>query len=336
MVTTYTKEKRIAILFLGLARNCENTLSAFFSYLERLEDHGFSCAAIIGENGSRDRTRTLIERARRVDLLDTGFMGGEANRLVRMARGRQALLEIAKKRGTAESHICVVDLDDAVLEPPEPRAVMAAIQRLAVNKKLFAVGATSQPVYYDLLSLRASGHDYSNLYADILTAKRRPLSYFQFHQSHIYKNQRLVQQLDPIPCASSFNGFCLYNGADYHLGTYRAKNEDHVCEHVSFNLSIARATGKQMLIDPGMVIRAPAEHIPVSFLRFWSDRVKDRVVESIFPSTLHKPQSAVRLSLRARAYMSKLHRRLLRSAPPGCSGVSPRDRGLLDEAIEDL
>jgi hypothetical protein len=283
MVTIHSKEQPVAILFLGLARNCENTLPGFFSYLDRLEDHGFCCAAIIGENGSCDRTRTLIVKAPRVDLLDTGFMGQETNRLVRMARGRQALLETAKNRGMGESYICVVDLDEAVREPPQPQALMAAIDRLKVNKKLFAVGAMSQPVYYDLLSLRASGHDYSHLYAEILIARRRPLRYFQFHQQHIYKYQRLVPRLYPIPCTSSFNGFCLYNRSDYHLGTYRAKNEDHVCEHVSFNVSIARATGRQMLIDPEMVIRAPAEHIPVSFLRFWSDRIKERVSREHLP-----------------------------------------------------
>jgi hypothetical protein len=326
MLTTNCRKNSISILFLGLARNCAETLPAFFSYMERLEDFGIRCAAIIGENGSKDRTRSLIEKARRVELLDTGFMSDRASRLVRMAVGRQALLEFARKSATAETHICVLDLDDAVLEPPQPEAVLAAIHRLDGNQKLFAVGATSQPVYYDLLSLRTSGHDYSNLYAEIVKAKKKPLSYFHFHQRQIYRNQRLVPRLHPIPCSSSFNGFCLYNRADYQLGTYRAENEADVCEHVSFNLSIARATGKQMLIAPEIVIRAPAAHIPVSFVRFWSDRIKERIVIS---TPRQRQSSNV-------GFAGELQRSLLRSSPPGRSGSPPTDRGLLEEPIEEL
>ena len=65
-----------SILFLCLARDCADTIPRFFSYLRRLESQGFRCAAIIGENGSRDGTRELIKRASgvHIELLDTSFM----------------------------------------------------------------------------------------------------------------------------------------------------------------------------------------------------------------------------------------------------------------------
>jgi GT2 family glycosyltransferase len=251
-------------------------LPIFFSYLDRLEDHGFRCAGIIGENGSRDRTRALIKQAvgRRIDFLDTAFMAEGANRLARMAMGRQALLERAKARGTAEDYVCVADLDNVMIAPPDPAAVKTAIERLRADKALFAAGATSRPVYYDLLSLRAEGHDYSQLNAEIRDAKRKPLSYFRFHQLRIYRNQRLMTRPEPIPCLSSFNGFCLYKAEDYYLGTYRADNEADVCEHVSVNRSIAGKTGKGMFIAPELIVRTPADHAPVGFFRFWTDRMR--------------------------------------------------------------
>ena len=70
---------QIDLLFLCLARDCEATIPEFLAFLDRLEAHGFRCSAIVGENGSRDGTRKLIEAAahRRVGLLDTAFMQKE-------------------------------------------------------------------------------------------------------------------------------------------------------------------------------------------------------------------------------------------------------------------
>ena len=266
----------IDLFFLCLARNCEKTIPLFFSYLDRLENGGFRCAGIIGENGSSDRTRKLIEQkiSSSIELLDTALMAKAPSRLVRMAIGRQALLDRAKNRVGPETYVCVTDLDNVMMAPPEPLFVRRAIELLISDRNLFAIGATSRPVYYDVLSLRTEGHDYSQLNAEIAHAKKNPLSYFHFHQQRMYKNQRLMTRPEPILCASSFNGFCIYPAHDYCLGTYRADNEADVCEHVSFNLSIARATGRKMLISPDLVIRTPSDHGPVGFFRFWTDRIR--------------------------------------------------------------
>jgi hypothetical protein len=273
------------VLFLCLARDCEQTIPIFFAYLELLEKYGFHCTGIVGENGSRDRTRMLIEQAvgPRIELLDTTFMAAGASRLERMAIGRQALLERARARLEPGEYVCVADLDNVMIAPPDPTGVRTAIERLRTGKALFAVGATSDPVYYDLLSVRADGHDYSKMNAEITDAKRNPLTYFRFHQRRIYRNQRLLTQPEPILCTSSFNGFCLYNGKDYRLGTYRARDEADVCEHVTLNLSIASRTGKAMLIAPELIIQAPADHAPVGFLRFWRDRIAKLLVRVRYP-----------------------------------------------------
>ncbi len=265
-----------SILFLALARDCEASLPAFFSYLDTLRSQGFRCTAIIGENGSRDRTRDLIKQAAAQDvaLLDTGFIEVQDRRGVRIAMGRQALLDLAMGDGADQEFICVADLDDIILEPPKPEAVIKAIRRLRTFDHLFAIGATSAPVYYDLISFRAPGHDYSTLRAEIRAAKRRPLSYYQFFRDHIYDKQKLMTRPDAIVCTSSFNGFCIYNASDYWLGTYRAQNEADVCEHLTFNLSIAQATGKRMLVLPELTVSAPTEHTPVGFFGFWRDRIE--------------------------------------------------------------
>jgi hypothetical protein len=274
------EEMPISVLFLCLARDCADTIPLFFAYLERLAGYGFRYTAIIGENGSSDRTRMLIEEAAgpKITLLDTAFMEEGGSRLIRMAMGRQALLDAAEARGIGEDYICVCDLDNVMAIPPDPAAVRASIERLQTDATLFAIGASSFPVYYDVLSLRIAGCDsLSSLNTEIADAKKRPLSYFRFYQERIYRNQRLMTSAAPILCASSFNGFCLYKASDYRLGSYRAGDEADVCEHVNLNLSIGSITGKKMLISPDLVIQAPADHIPVGFFRFWADRIRERV-----------------------------------------------------------
>jgi hypothetical protein len=269
-----------SILFLCLARDCADTIPVFFNYLKCLEAHGFLCSAMIGENGSVDGTRRLIEQeaGEKITLLDTAGMAIGGVRLTRMAMGRQALLDAALARGSGEEYICVVDLDNVIAAPPNPEAVRMAIGRLHAEASLFAVGASSVPVYYDLLSLRSEGWEFLfALNTEIQAAKNKPWSYYRFHQNHIYRNQQSITRLTPFLCASSFNGFCLYKAADYFLGSYRAADEAEVCEHVSLNISIGRVTGKKMLVSSELVIQAPADHISVSFLRFWSDRIMERL-----------------------------------------------------------
>ena len=272
-------ESPIGILFLCLARNCANTVPLFFAYLERLEIYNFRCRAIIGENGSSDGTRKLIEEAvgPGLDLLDTSFMANTKSRLARMAMGRQALLEVAEARGISEDYICVCDLDNVTNRPPDPAVVRTAVNRLRMDGTLFAIGASSRPVYYDLLSLRVEGHDFSRLNEEITEAKKRPFSYLQFHRRRIYSNQRLMTRSDPIFCASSFNGFCLYNAQDYRLGSYRAPDEADVCEHVSLNLSVGLATGKRMQIMHELTIQTPSDHFVDGFFHFWIGRIREHL-----------------------------------------------------------
>lgn len=273
-------ETPIKVLFLGLARDCAKTIQHFFAYLERLEADGLICTAIIGENGSFDQTRTLIEKAvsDKVALLDTSEMEMSSSRLARMAIGRQSILDAAVARGIGEDYVCVVDLDNIASILPDSAALRAAVERLRGDGSLFAIGATSSPVYYDLLSLRAAGFEFlSSLNCEIKKAKKRLWSYYSFHRRNIYRNQRLVTDLIPMKCESSFNGFCCYRASDYRLGSYRSADEVDVCEHVNFNLSIAGRTGRKMFIAKELVIQAPADHIPVNFIRFWLDRIRERL-----------------------------------------------------------
>ena len=273
-----TSTSKPLLLFLCLAQNCERTIPNFLDFLQDLRAVGFECYAIIGENGSTDRSRELIKSAysQGVELLDTGDMSQHPNRLHRMAVGRDLLLHAARNRISGPgAFICVADLDNVFEQPPDHKVVRQVISRLTKEHSLFAVGATSYPYYYDLLSMRAAGHDYSSLNAEIAKAKKNPFTYYGFHENRIYANQRAITAAGPIVCLSSFNGFCVYNANSYLAGTYLAENMDNVCEHVTMNSSIHTNTGQMMQIDPFLRIMAPSDHRPVGQVRFYLDRMQE-------------------------------------------------------------
>lgn len=267
------------VLFLGLAKNCRRTLPGFFDHLDALstfDSRSFRVHAVLGENGSRDGTRQRIEERRaadpRVELFDTTFMGKSSNRLRRMAVGREALLQKFAKHRRVD-YVIVCDLDDVMLIPPHPAAVLRAIERLLNDPKLFAVGATSYPYFYDLLALRAGGIDYSMAtLSEIELAKQNPLFYYRFQKRRLYDNRKQFTSNEPIEVQSSFNGYVIYNAADYILGTYRGPDEHTVCEHVTLHERIVEVTGKHMMIVPELRMHTPHEHLPVGFTRFWWDR----------------------------------------------------------------
>jgi len=128
-------------------------------------------------------------------------------------------------------------------------------------------------VYYDLYSHKSNLYFNPDLPQDIADTKRHPARYYGIHRRHIYPHQRAITGLEPMVCASSFNGFCLYRMSEYLLGTYRSRRESVVCEHVTFNLSLGAADGRHMLIVPELVLRTPEDHAPAGPVRFWLKKI---------------------------------------------------------------
>jgi hypothetical protein len=261
------------ILFLALAKNCAGTLPPFFHLQEQLREGGIENHAIIGENGSRDHTRALLLSAQNVTHVPTEDLAHVANRLQRMAIGREALLERARTYPGKEEFICVLDLDDVMVRPPDFAALIKAMQRLREDPMLFAVGATSKPYYYDLLALRAPGHDYSDLAKELRQPRPRLFGYYHFHRDHIYVHQRRLSTDAGFLCDSTFNGMCLYRSEDYFLGSYRSAKECDVCEHVTLNETIAAATQRKMLVSPELTVATPSEHAPLSLIQWYARRL---------------------------------------------------------------
>jgi hypothetical protein len=217
--------------------------------------------AIVGENGSRDGTRALLEAAipsGLVRVVDTSFMAHGLPRLQRMALGREFLAQHVPASARA---VGVIDLDEPYLAHLDPDQLSRCINRLERDSSLFAVSATSRPTYYDLLAFADDGRSFSGLDEQIERLTRNPAAYYRLFRDVIYPAQEHLTSDADIPCTSAFNGLSLYLADTYRRGSYLPRNgQPWECEHVTFHRSLASASGRHMVIDGNLILPMPPEH----------------------------------------------------------------------------
>lgn len=245
------------IVFLALARDCAKTVPAALRALEYFDASGMSVRAVVGENGSRDATRELLEH-HLVSVVSTSAMGSVANRLERMALGRQIVADQARELPTKA--FAVVDLDEAFLGAVSVDQLRATLARL--DSDVFAVAATSAPTYYDLLAFEdLNGSGFIDLDVQIRESQRDALRYYRLFRDTIYPAQERLTSGGDLSCTSAFNGLCIYGAEAYRTGSYLPSVPGPwICEHVTFNRSVAGATGRPMVVDPGIMLPMPFEH----------------------------------------------------------------------------
>lgn len=255
----------VDVVFLALARDCAETLPGLIGFLQALRQQGTRCFAIIGENASQDRTRPLLEAAAETGLVrvaETGFMSSIPSRVERMALGRDFLAHQLRDL-PGDGAVCVVDVDEPFFAQLDPALFVSALDRLR-SDDVFAVAATSRPTYYDVMAFEDETRSYAFLEEHIQELKRTPLRFYRFYKFFrdvMYPAQEELTCDEDIFCISAFNGLCLYTRETYLLGSYLpADGAPWICEHVTFHRSLARLTGRRMVIDGSLVLPMAAEH----------------------------------------------------------------------------
>jgi hypothetical protein len=269
------------IVFLSLARDCAATIPSFLGLLAALRAEGLSVIAFIGENGSRDKTRELLQREAangRIVLVPTPFMAEERDRLRRMALGRERLKNAFEAARLEPRFVGVLDIDNVIASPPTITALLAAAAKLE-RPGIFGVSATSRPHYYDLLAFQDDHRSFDTLLEELAASRSNIFDYYRFFRSRIYPHQQALTDDREIECASTFNGLCLYRTDAYRLGSYLQPGPS-ICEHLVFNRRLAERTGARMLIDPGLILHTPVDHSQQSFLPFAWRRLRKLVASS--------------------------------------------------------
>lgn len=274
------KAKTVDLAIIGLAKDCERTLPLYFSLLHSLEAGGLTYYSIVGENGSTDKTKELLTAEAQAGFLhveDTDFLSSIPERLERMARGREHLKEALIDMSIIPRFVCVVDLDNIMEIPPTVQDMKDALQVLESQPDAFGVSATSQPHYYDLLAYERDDLSFENLTQKISTAKLNPFNYYKFFVNTIFPAQQALTKNSEMTCVSAFNGMAIYRFSDYRTGSYISDQIQSISEHIPFNRSLAKSTGKYMIISPCISFKTPDDHIRRGFFCFWWQRLQKSV-----------------------------------------------------------
>lgn len=269
------------VAFLALAKDCRDTLPHFVDFIRALRRSGMRCVAFVGENGSTDGSAEFlaaVERAGELVVVATPMMSATPDRLQRMALGREHLKNALAGSGIDVAYVCVADTDNVMRRPPSVDAFRQALAKLQ-RPELFGVSATSHPHYYDLLAYEDDGLSFEHLAVEIKAHQTNLLAYYRFFTEAIYPHQRALTSDRERLCRSAFNGMCVYAARDYHLGSYLATGDDgvHRPEHVVFNRALAAATGRKMLVDPGLVLETPDDHRQKRLAAFAWQRLRKAV-----------------------------------------------------------
>lgn len=267
-----------SVLFLGMAKNCCQTLFKTIQAVAALESQGMRVGLWVGENGSTDGTRELLEDSKfpGVRRIDLDGIASETDRLRRMAMGRETILRAVS--GSEEfklfNYVAVLDLDSAFLAQVSHSSLLQAIGTLRSSPNLFCVSASSTPTYFDLLAYVDGEADFSHLPEKFQRTKWNLAKHLALFYNEIYPSQQNLTTRDDFLCDSAFNGMALYRSAEFKTGSYLAlPGQVQRCEHVHFNQSIAR--GRKVLVSADLKVQAPSEHIKQSIVILVSRLIKN-------------------------------------------------------------
>jgi len=127
MENSYAQLKKMRLAVCGLARNCASKLPATIRFIETLSTYFESTTIVVVENGSRDKTRVILnnwaDSCSSLHIIDGKVPGGEnssdtnANpyysfkRVSRLAALRNQYLDFLKAQAVAPDFVLVLDFD---------------------------------------------------------------------------------------------------------------------------------------------------------------------------------------------------------------------------------
>ena len=229
-----------------LARDCERTLPAFLKKIERLRSYFKDSSVFAVENGSKDRTRSILfaygesHPNVKLDLFDDPDID-ELPRIEKMVILRNRCLDLVRESGFLPDYYIIIDGD---LDFNETSVVKALQKAPADWAALFAngryylkAGPLRIPVlYYDLFAYLPeppeSGVGDCMTEAEMLDL--RP------------STQKMLKKTRYLPCRSAFGGVGIYRYDAVKDLRYVAEENirspefDLLCEHIPFNRGVSK------------------------------------------------------------------------------------------------
>ena len=263
--------KSYDIIFLGLARNIENTIYNFFSSIEKLSKTK-QILVVIGENSSTDKTRNILENYKNKNFefifLKTDSLKNIKNRISRLTYGRQILKDFIDQNNFESKYISIIDLDTVIKLGFDDESFLLSLKKLEKNRgTIFGISAKSKPYYYDLLPLIIKDYFEFDVYK--IQTQLKLFTIYSDRKKFIYDFQKRITKMRDVNTISSHNGLTIYFYEDYLLGNYvNEKSTKIVSEHINLNKKINQMTNKFILMSNLIQLSTPEEHMPLSLNQF--------------------------------------------------------------------
>jgi len=270
-------------VLIGAARNIADKLPRSLATMAQIAALFARSAIVIGENGSTDGTKAVLDTFRTADpdRFKVLTLDAEANhipaRTVRLALVRNKLLEYVHAHYPTYEYILMIDLD-GILDGFDVPSIARALQTPGKWDALFANSAGK---YYDIWALRSEALNVTFDCWDFVRHIQIQYSATQAFAKQIAVTQYQTQipaTQDPIPVQSAFGGLGLYRlrataGCVYH-GVTTTCSCTHlikgirpnscfpcVCEHVSFHADMIAKHGARLFILPSLLVASQDEHL---------------------------------------------------------------------------
>ena len=266
--------KEYTVFFCGISKNCIETVSLNLSFLSEYEKKSkFYIKAVFVDSDSNDGTKTIIEEfgsknnfINYVEL--NGLEEKYKNRIERIQLSRNHCLNIISENHNLEDVIYIpLDLDINLFKHTTISQLDNLIDYCIEKKDSNGIFPFSEPFYYDIFALRASGWvNYNSQFWAKRMKKYLKIGSFIFNYFLIFRHQLNLDKFKKLKVQinSAFGGIGIYklpkNFSHYSLD----KNyPEDVSEHVLFNSQF-----EELEILESWKIPAPDEHLEYRILNF--------------------------------------------------------------------
>jgi len=264
MVNAVAQLKKMRLAVCGLARNCAAKLPANIQFIEALSAYFESTIIVVVENGSKDKTRTVLENwaatCSSLHIID-GIVPALENtpdtmanpyyavkRISRLAALRNQYLDFLKTLDSAPDLVLVVDFD---VDRISLEGVLDSFSRAAEWDVATAYGYSVSPAlrerYHDTFALVPLGQENTPQVEGQLKAIQRA-----------WKQEKTSDRLVPVYCA--FGGLSIYkyqqiNDLSYSVYPNTDQRVEARCEHFSIADKLQKNGYQQIVINPRMHLR---------------------------------------------------------------------------------
>lgn len=252
------------ILCVGLARDCERTISSEVQKITDAFSNAKSVQWLIIESDSSDSTVDVLKRLSEQLSLRYLLLGRLRERLhkrtERIAECRNRYVEEIKRNVdyALTDFVVVADLDGA----NSSLTVDSVMSCWQLEEDWDACFANQSEAYYDIWALRHENWSPNDCWSQYKFLVQYGVKHFDALHASVYSRMiKIEESSKPIKVKSAFGGLGIYKKSLFEKSEYCGLSVDgyEVCEHVSFH-EVLDEEGHSLYINPKLINCGWNEH----------------------------------------------------------------------------